>query len=99
MEYTTIVAATASEVAPLQYIAPYIGVTIAEEWMEEGKDVLIVYDDLMRTIVFSLSHNLSIVCAVESASFQGRTACLVLFKLRLCLEQFLIVKRSDLGFQ
>ena len=48
MEYTTIVSATASELAPLQYIAPYAGVSIAEEWMEQGKDVLIVYDDLSK---------------------------------------------------
>lgn len=48
MEYTTIVSATASELAPLQYLAPYTGVTIAEEWMEQGKDVLIVYDDLSK---------------------------------------------------
>ena len=45
MEYTVVVSATASELAPLQYIAPYAGVSIAEEWMEQGKDVLIVYDD------------------------------------------------------
>ena len=51
MEYTTIVTATASELAPLQYIAPYSGVTIAEEWMEQGKDVLIVYDDLSKHAV------------------------------------------------
>lgn len=51
MEYTTIVAATASEMAPLQYIAPYTGVTIAEEWMEAGEDVLIVYDDLSKHAV------------------------------------------------
>ena len=48
MEYTTVVTATASELAPLQYIAPYAGVSIAEEWMENGKDVLIVYDDLSK---------------------------------------------------
>ena len=48
MEYTTVVCATASELAPLQYIAPYSGVSIAEEWMEQGKDVLIVYDDLSK---------------------------------------------------
>lgn len=48
MDYTTIVAATASELAPLQYIAPYSGCTIGEEWMEEGKDVLVVYDDLSK---------------------------------------------------
>ena len=51
MEYTTIVSATASELAPLQYLAPYAGVTIAEEWMEQGKDVLIVYDDLSKHAV------------------------------------------------
>ncbi len=48
MDYTTIVAATASEQAPLQYIAPYAGCAIGEEWMEQGKDVLIVYDDLSK---------------------------------------------------
>ena len=48
MEYTTIVASTASELAPLQYIAPYSGCAIGEEWMEAGKDVLVVYDDLSK---------------------------------------------------
>lgn len=51
MSYTTVVSATASELAPLQYIAPYAGVTIAEEWMEKGKDVLIIYDDLSKHAV------------------------------------------------
>lgn len=51
MEYTTIVAATASELSPLQYIAPYAGCAIGEEWMEQGKDVLIVYDDLSKHAV------------------------------------------------
>lgn len=51
LEYTTIVSATASELAPLQYIAPYSGVTMAEEWMENGEDVLIVYDDLSKHAV------------------------------------------------
>ncbi len=51
MEYTTIVMATASDTAPLQYIAPYSGVAIAEEWMENGKDCLIVYDDLSKHAV------------------------------------------------
>ena len=51
LEYTTIVSATASEMAPMQYIAPYSGVTIAEEWMEQGHDVLIVYDDLSKHAV------------------------------------------------
>ena len=48
MGYTTIVAATASEMAPLQYLAPYAGCAIGEEWMEQGKDVLIIYDDLSK---------------------------------------------------
>jgi len=51
MDYTTIVASTASELAPLQYLAPFAGVAIAEEWMEEGKDVLIIYDDLSKHAV------------------------------------------------
>ena len=48
MSYTTVVAATASELAPLQYIAPYAGCAIGEEWMENGEDVLVVYDDLSK---------------------------------------------------
>ncbi len=48
MDYTTVVAATASELAPLQYIAPYSGCAIGEEWMEKGEDVLVVYDDLSK---------------------------------------------------
>lgn len=48
MDYTTIVASTASELAPLQYIAPYSGCAIGEEWMEKGEDVLIIYDDLSK---------------------------------------------------
>ena len=48
MNYTTVVAATASELAPLQYIAPYSGCAIGEEWMENGEDVLIIYDDLSK---------------------------------------------------
>lgn len=51
MDYTTIVSATASEPATMQYIAPYAGVAIGEEWMENGKDVLIVYDDLSKHAV------------------------------------------------
>ena len=51
MDYTTIVAATASELAPLQYIAPYSGCAMGEEWMEAGQDVLIVYDDLSKHAV------------------------------------------------
>jgi len=48
MDYTIVVSATASETAPLQYIAPYAGVSMAEEFMDNGKDVLIVYDDLSK---------------------------------------------------
>ena len=48
MSYTTVVVSTASELAPLQYIAPYAGCAIGEEWMENGEDVLVVYDDLSK---------------------------------------------------
>lgn len=51
MEYTIIVSASASESAPLQYIAPYCGCAIAEHFREQGKDVLIVYDDLSKHAV------------------------------------------------
>ena len=51
MAYTTVVAATASEMAPLQYIAPYSGCAIGEEWMENGEDVLVIYDDLSKHAV------------------------------------------------
>lgn len=48
MDYTTLVVSTASDLAPLQYIAPYSGCAIGEEWMEKGEDVLVVYDDLSK---------------------------------------------------
>ncbi len=51
MDYTTVVAASASELAPLQFLAPFAGVAIGEEWMEEGKEVVIVYDDLSKHAV------------------------------------------------
>ncbi|MCI5675738.1 MAG: F0F1 ATP synthase subunit alpha [Ezakiella sp.] len=51
MDYTIVVNASASELAPLQYIAPYTGVAMAEEFMHQGKDVLIVYDDLSKHAV------------------------------------------------
>ena len=51
MEYSLVVASTASEKAPLQYLAPYSGVAIAEYFMDQGKDVLIVYDDLSKHAV------------------------------------------------
>ena len=51
LEYTIIVAATASETAPLQYLAPYAGVAMGEYFMEQGKHVLIIYDDLSKHAV------------------------------------------------
>ncbi|MEG1869841.1 MAG: F0F1 ATP synthase subunit alpha, partial [Oscillospiraceae bacterium] len=51
MDYTIVVAATAAELAPVQYIAPYSGVTMAEYFRAQGKDVLIVYDDLSKHAV------------------------------------------------
>ncbi len=51
MDYTTVVVSTASDPAPLQYIAPYAGCAIGEEWMSQGKDVLVVYDDLTKHAV------------------------------------------------
>jgi F-type H+-transporting ATPase subunit alpha len=51
MEYTTVVAAMAADPAPMQYIAPYSGCAIGEEWMEQGKDVLVIYDDLSKHAV------------------------------------------------
>jgi F-type H+-transporting ATPase subunit alpha len=51
MDYTTVVLSTASDPAPLQYMAPYAGCAMAEEWMYKGKDVLVVYDDLSKHAV------------------------------------------------
>ena len=51
MEYTIVVSATASELAPMQYIAPYAGCTMGEYFMQQGKDVLIIYDDLSKHAV------------------------------------------------
>ena len=51
MEYTTVVNASASELSPLLYIAPYSGMAMAEERMYQGKDVLIVFDDLSKHAV------------------------------------------------
>jgi F-type H+-transporting ATPase subunit alpha len=51
LDFTVVVSATASESAPLQYIAPYTGCAIGEEWMDNGKDVLVVYDDLSKHAV------------------------------------------------
>ena len=51
MEYTLVVSATASELAPMQYIAPYTGCSIGEHFMHQGKDVLVIYDDLSKHAV------------------------------------------------
>ena len=51
MDYTLVVSATASELAPMQYIAPYAGCTIGEHFMHQGKDVLVIYDDLSKHAV------------------------------------------------
>ena len=51
MEYTIVVSATASELAPMQYIAPYTGCTMGEYFMHQGKDVLVIYDDLSKHAV------------------------------------------------
>ena len=51
MEYTIVVSATASELAPMQYIAPYTGCSIGEHFMHQGKDVLVIYDDLSKHAV------------------------------------------------
>ena len=48
MEYTTVVSASASQPAPMLYIAPYAGTAMGEEWMYQGRDVLIIYDDLSK---------------------------------------------------
>ena len=51
MDYTIVVSATASELAPMQYIAPYTGCTMGEHFMNQGKDVLVIYDDLSKHAV------------------------------------------------
>ena len=51
MDYTVVVSATASELAPLLYLAPYSGMAMAEEWLEAGKDTLIIFDDLSKHAV------------------------------------------------
>ncbi|MBC8587240.1 F0F1 ATP synthase subunit alpha [Paratissierella segnis] len=71
MDYTIVVSSTASELAPLQYIAPYAGVTIAEEFMYEGKDVLIVYDDLSKHAVAYRTMSLLLRRAPGREAFPG----------------------------
>ena len=71
MSYTTVVAATASELAPLQYIAPYSGCAIGEEWMENGQDVLIVYDDLSKHAAAYRTLSLLLKRAPGREAYQG----------------------------
>ena len=57
MDYTIVVSATASELAPMQYIAPYAGCSIGEHFMHQGKDVLVIYDDLSKhAVAYLLIH-------------------------------------------
>lgn len=71
MDYTVVMAATASEPAPLLYVAPYAGCAIAEEWMEQGKDVLIVYDDLSKHAVAYRTLSLLLKRAPGREAFPG----------------------------
>ena len=71
MSYTTIVAATASDSAPLQYIAPYAGTALAEYFMSKGKSVLIVYDDLSKHAVASRAISLLLRRSPGREAFPG----------------------------
>ena len=71
MDYTVVVSATASELAPLQYIAPYSGCAMAEYFMDQGKDVLIVYDDLSKHAVAYRALSLLIRCPPGREAYPG----------------------------
>ena len=71
MEYTTVFSATASDCAPLQYIAPYAGTALAEYFMYQGKDVLIVYDDLSKHAVAYRAMSLLIERCAGRGGFAG----------------------------
>ena len=71
LDYTIVVSAAASEVAPLQYLAPYAGVAMAEEFMYAGKDVLIVYDDLSKHAVAYRSMSLLLKRAPGREAYPG----------------------------
>ncbi len=81
MDYTTIVSATAADPAPLQYIAPYAGTAMAEHFMHQGKDVLIVYDDLSKHAVAYRAISL----LLERSP--GREAYPVMYS--ICIQDFL----------
>lgn len=72
MEYTIVVSATASELAPMQYIAPYAGCTMGEYFMQQGKDVLIIYDDLSKHAVAYRALSLLIRRPAGTRSLSGR---------------------------
>ena len=70
-DYVTVVNASASQSAPQQYIAPFSGMALAEEWMEEGKDVLIVFDDLSKHAVAYLTLSLLLRRAPGREAYPG----------------------------
>ena len=72
MDYTIVVSATASDVAPLQYIAPYAGCAIGEYFMYQGKDVLIVYDDLSKHAVAYRAMSLLLRSRLAVKHIRGR---------------------------
>ena len=71
MDYTIVVSSSASELAPLQYIAPYAGTAMAEEFMYAGKDVLIIYDDLSKHAVAYRSMSLLLRRPPGREAYQG----------------------------
>ena len=76
MEYTTVFSATASDCAPLQYIAPYAGTALAEYFMYQGKDVLIVYDDLSKHAVAYRALSLLLERSPGREAYPGDVFCL-----------------------
>ena len=73
MEYSIVVAATASEPAPLQYLAPYTGVTMGEFFRDNGMHAVIVYDDLSKQAV--AYRQMSCCCAARRAAKPIRATC------------------------
>ncbi|GCE63830.1 F0F1 ATP synthase subunit alpha [Candidatus Mycoplasma haematohominis] len=71
LSYTTIVNASASDLPSLKYLAPFVGITIAEKWMREGKDVLIVYDDLTQHAIAYRTMSLLLNFAPGREAFPG----------------------------
>ena len=92
MSYTTIVAATASDSAPLQYIAPYAGTALAEYFMSKGKSVLIVYDDLSKHAVAYRAISLLLRRSPGREAYPGDV-----FYLHSCLLERSYRMRDDLG--